>query len=131
MKKLLILFLAVGLLAACNNKKGKVGDKTDKDTTTVTKDGKDDKDGKEPEGDKTGDMTVTGWPQAKKDEFLTSCITEAFKASENRALSETYCECMLGKLEAKYPDYKTVEALTEPEVQDFLTQYKDGCLVGR
>jgi len=123
MKKLLILFLAFGLLTACNNKKDKDGDKTTKDTT-------ENKDTKvTTDGDKTtDDNTTTGWPQAKRDEFLTSCIAEAFKASENRALSETYCECMLGKIEEQYPDVTKAEALTDTEIQDFLAKYKDGCL---
>ena len=129
MKKLLILFLAFGLLTACNNKKGKEGDKTAKDTT-------ENKDGKEPVGDKTTDITkdndntTTGWPQKDRDDFLTSCISEAVKASDNRPLSETYCECMLGKIEAQYPDVQKAGELTESEIQDFLAKYKDGCLGG-
>lgn len=135
MKKLLILFLAVGMLTACNNKKGKEGDKTDKDTTTVTKD-KDtkDADGKEPEGDKTTDKTddtVTGWPQKDKDDFLTSCIAEAFKSSQDRPLSEHYCECMLGKMEIEYPDVNRAATLTTEEIQAVLLKYRDGCLGGR
>ena len=130
MKKLFILFMAFGLLTACNNKKAKEGDKTTKDSI----DKKDTKEAKDNmgDGDKTTDVTtdntVTGWPQKDKDDFLTSCISEAVKASDNRPLSETYCECMLSKMEMKYPDVNKAATLTDDEIQQVMMEYRDGCL---
>ncbi len=71
MKKLLVLFLSIGLLTSCDNKKGKETDKTTKDTMD-NKDGKETTDNKgdgDKTTDKTTDETVTGWPQKKRMNF--------------------------------------------------------------
>jgi len=129
MKKLLILFLAFGLLTACNNNKTK-GDKTDTEKTskdnTDNKDNKDNKDGNVTDT-KTDDDNTGGWPQAKRDEFIGPCVDNAYAASGDRALSESYCECMLNKLVEMYPDVKKAEARGAEGLQADLQPYIDGC----
>jgi hypothetical protein len=127
MKKLLILSLAFGLLTACNNNKAKA-DKADNDKTE--KEGKDNKDAKatdNTDNKETTDNTTTGWPQNKKDEFIGPCVDNAYKASGDRTLSETYCECMLNKLIELYPDYNKAEARGSDGLQQDLQPYIDGC----
>jgi hypothetical protein len=133
MKKLLILFLAFGLLTACNNNKTKA-DKTDNGKTEKENtDNKDAKttDNKESDNKETTDNNTSGWPQKDRDDFIGSCVDKAYESSGDRALSENYCECMLGKIEQKYPNIEDAKKLTDTDINALLTEYAEGCRSGR
>ena len=44
-----------------------------------------------------------GWSEEERNEFRTTCV-ENSKAALGEDTSKRYCECMLGKIEAKYPN---------------------------
>lgn len=139
MRKLLILFLAVSFIAACNNKKDdrrSTRDRDretddyrsrdeDKDKDTKSTDYTDDKD---KDSDRDKEVTADGWPKASRDEFVSSCVREAVNAGQTRSISERYCECMLEKMEGLYPDVRDVEKLTEDDINRVVNRYKDKCL---
>ncbi len=129
MRKFWMLFLALGLITACNNKgKDKPADKTGaKDT--VAKDNKDSKDDNAPRDEqKDNTTTVTGWPQNERDDFMNNCVPAAEKNGVTNDVATRYCQCMLDKIEAKYPDVNQAARLTDEELQDVMKQYRDGCL---
>ncbi len=62
------------------------------------------------------------WIEKDKKEFLGVCISEA---SVNPGIvAESYCNCMLEKIMAKYPDPKDVDKISMAEV----TQWAQDCL---
>jgi hypothetical protein len=125
MKKLFFLILSLGILGSCNNKKA--ADKTDdvKTTDTVKKEPVDEKvENKEAPPTET----VTGWPEKDKNDFLNSCIESSLPNTNDRTVSQTYCSCMLDKLQQEYPDIERVKTLTDDDINTVLEKYKDGCL---
>jgi type III secretory pathway component EscV len=127
MQKLLVLLLAAGLItASCNNKKAENKDDKDKTEKDGTKDETKDKDKENKDTEKT--TTTTGWPQKDRDDFMSSCVREAVKNNNDEPLSQRYCQCMLEKMEAKYPDVNRAAQLTDQEIADVMMEYRDGCL---
>jgi len=58
-----------------------------------------------------------GWSKAEKNVFMSNCSGEAAKSmGESRA--ESYCPCMMGKLEKRYPDAKTIDEMSEKDMTD-------------
>jgi hypothetical protein len=58
---------------------------------------------------------VSNWTSAQRESFLNDCIKEAKKGiSEDKAL--TYCDCMLFKVERKYPSHAEAQKLTAEEL---------------
>jgi hypothetical protein len=53
-----------------------------------------------------------GWPSEDKDGFMSECVNAA-KANMSEEKAKNYCECMLYKIEKKYPNIKAM-----PEVND-------------
>jgi len=143
MKKLLILFFATSLFAACNNDKKDDRRSTrdrdkerddyrsrddEKDDSRNT-DYKDDRDSRDREtDDRDTRKSADGWPQSSKDQFVNSCVSEAVKNGQTRSVSERYCECMVEKMEALYPDVSEVERLTEDDITAVVERYKNKCL---
>jgi len=123
MKKLLFVFLAFSVLAACNNNKTKADktdlDKSEKENKEGTKDDKSD--------NKDENKTTSTWTQEYRDQFLGPCVDNAYQASGDRSLSEHYCECMLNKLEELYPDVQKAEARGSEGLQEDLKPYIEGC----
>jgi hypothetical protein len=104
MKKLFILFLAVGLFTSCNNKKESAADK-DSTTTTKDKDEKDkDKDDNKDTKEADDDVKSTGWARSDESKFLDECETSA-TPNVGAARAKDYCNCMLLKLEKMYSSY--------------------------
>ncbi|MCX6316166.1 MAG: hypothetical protein NTW29_02670 [Bacteroidetes bacterium] len=81
-------------------------------------------------GGNSGEVSNTGsnWPQSEKDGFISSCVGSAMKKGKSRAVSQSYCDCMLNRIESLYPDYKQASNLTDAEVDRIIEKYKDGCL---
>lgn len=143
MKKLLIILMAFSLLTACKDKKEAHARKTETKSTDDYRSG-DNKTGDENKGkddkDNTGltdDKNKTdhntnfsggGWPQSERDSFISSCVTQAMKGGSSKALASSYCQCMLEKMEAQYPDINKAAKLTDDEIQAVMMKYKDGCL---
>lgn len=57
------------------------------------------------------------WNTAEREAFLSNCIATAQKGSVSAERSKSYCECMLYKVEVKYPNPSDASALT-PEKLD-------------
>lgn len=119
MKKLLILFLAIGILGACNNDKG-TNKQDDRGTNTKDKDDyrkdddknndrTDDKDSRNTsDKDDYSNNSRSNWTRSDVDEFVNSCVREAVKGGMVRSKAEDYCSCMQKKLENIYPDTRDV-----------------------
>jgi hypothetical protein len=69
-----------------------------------------------------------GWPQSERDGFISSCVTNAMKQGRSRAVSQSYCDCMLDKMESLYPDINDASRLTDAQVDRIIAKYRDGCL---
>ncbi len=54
-------------------------------------------------GCKGGKKASAGWPQKEKDAFTENCVNGA-KGTMGDEKAKSYCDCVLGKMEAKYPD---------------------------
>jgi len=121
MKKLLILFLAFGLFTACNNNKTKA-DKTDNGKTE--KENTDNKDAKTTDNKESDnkETTTSGWSQAERDAFIGTCVDKFNESIGDRPLAESYCECMLGKLEVKFPSATEAGSLGEAEMTEMAKQ---------
>lgn len=69
------------------------------------------------------------WGTSEREAFLTECMETAKKAVVSEEKSKTYCECMLFKVEIKYPNpidagILTPEKLNSPEWKKIIK----GCL---
>ncbi len=105
MKRAFIFLLSVGLLASCNNNKGKGGlfgglggDKGTNEKNTRDKDDYSDRDDKNKDANKDDrykddNKGGGGWSSSDRNYFLRSCRDE---------LSDEICNCVLGKLEREY-----------------------------
>lgn len=69
-----------------------------------------------------------GWSAKDEDEFLSSCVKNAMAKGQTRSISTRYCECMLGKIESRYPNSADAANLTEDEINGIIARYRDGCL---
>ena len=73
---------------------------------------------------------LTGfWSTASRDAFLSECSKSAKKDGMNEDKSNTYCACMLQKVELKYPNpieagELTAEKLNSPEWKKLI----EGCM---
>lgn len=131
MKKIILLFLAAGILVACKDKNaGKEKNTLTKDDyskTTTTGD----KEAKKETGTETetgGTETVSNWPQSEKDGFMRSCENSAMKGGSSQELAESYCSCMMEKMEKKYPDINELIKLSEEQIGAFTDANKNDCL---
>ncbi len=50
-----------------------------------------------------GKKNSSGWPQKERDAFSENCVKGA-SAGMGEDKAKSYCSCMLGKVEVKYPD---------------------------
>lgn len=114
MRMLFILLVTAGFLTACNN--NPMGAKKDE----TRKEGTDDKtkvdDYNNNENKNTENVDYsTGWTEAQRTEFVTTCVTEASSGEDGMAVSaaKDYCECMLPKFEAAYPSYAEANRIPE------------------
>ncbi len=69
------------------------------------------------------------WGTSEREAFLTECMESAKKGDMSEAKTKTYCECMLYKIEIKFPNpidagVLTPEKLNSPEWKKII----QGCL---
>jgi len=145
MKKFIVLLLSVGFLVACKNDKNTKNDLNRSKDDYLSSDKSKKNDDKEKntsdysEDDKTntGDdnksvvkdnFEAEGWPQVERDSFISSCVKNAMKQGRSRAVSESYCDCMLNKMESLYPNINDAGRLTEKELDMVIGKYRDKCL---
>ncbi|HRE38256.1 MAG TPA: hypothetical protein PK092_07415 [Chitinophagaceae bacterium] len=143
MRKLLMILMAFSLLTACKDKKEADAKKTETKSADDyrsgdNKTGDDNKgnDDKEKSGvsednnktDNTNNFSGSGWPQSEKDSFISSCVREAMKGGRSREVASSYCQCMMEKMEAEYPDINKAAKLTNDEIEKVMMKYRDGCL---
>ena len=150
MKKLIILLITASLFSACDSdSKGK--DKYDRDKSSADVREKDDyrnsddktnADSKKPSvndnnsnlGSKTStdepdnSETVEGWPQIERRAFINSCERKAISEGSDKLTAQSFCQCMLDKMEARYPDIKVAAKLTMQKVQEFSERNRADCL---
>ena len=101
MEKLVILLMVLCLLFACNNNKGdKNGDTKPKiEMKTDKEENKDNNNSK----NSTGGNKDT-WPPSDAKGFIAKCVPAAEKNGMTYINAQSYCNCMLGKLQNLYPD---------------------------
>ncbi|MDZ4810700.1 MAG: hypothetical protein SGI96_20885 [Bacteroidota bacterium] len=150
MKKLIILLMIASLFAACDSD-SKEKDKYDRDKNSADAREKDDyrnndkkanADSKKPSDNEDNsnldskastdepekNPTAAGWPQIERRGFIKSCEREAVKTGSDRLTAQSYCQCMLDKMEARYPDVKVVANLTKAQMSVFLEKNRADCL---
>jgi hypothetical protein len=121
MRKLLIFFMAVSLLAACDSKKdGKVREKSsdsrEKDDYRNDDDDKTSKDDRTEENNNENTTKQNNWPASEVNAFTSNCVTEASGGME-RAKAVSYCNCMLEKMQELYPDVKDAARVTDADME--------------
>lgn len=135
MKKIMIFLLAFGLLSACKSKENSKDDKTeniskdkiDKKTDDVDEDGNKKSDIESINGQDDNEK-ITSWPEVERKGFVSSCVRQAVNGGMDRSKATTYCECMLEKMETKYPDIQDAAKLTENDISELMTKDAAGCL---
>ncbi len=119
MKRILIVFLSISLLTACNNSPLVKKDKTEKEDRDKGDEDEDD-DGdykkkkkyeedededytkkKKHEEDEDDDKDNGGWTIATREKYIDECAGAAMKKI-SRSQAQSYCECMQEKIEKKY-----------------------------
>jgi hypothetical protein len=64
----------------------------------------------------------------ERDSFISSCVKNAMDQGRSKAVSQSYCDCMLNKMESLYPDINEAGRLSEKEVDIIITKYRGRCL---
>ena len=118
MKKFLILFLSVGILAtACNNKAKEAKTETTKDDYRNIDNKDKEKEDKTTSTDDNG-STGTGWTSADRAQWMKVCA-DPLKESMGEEKATNYCDCVLGKIQQKYPTFDKANTMgTEQEGMD-------------
>lgn len=114
MKKIFVAAFTLALFAACNNdKKDKGADtnntNTTQTTTTTT-----------PAGD-------GGWTEEYKTTFMSQCV-QGSTAQMGAEKANAYCDCMYGKLKAKYPVADTLNNMNMNQMQENMKELAVDCL---
>lgn len=76
----------------------------------------------------TGQDDSEGWPQNERDGFMSNCVREAVKAGRSQAVSQRYCDCMLGKIEGMYPNINDASKLNDKDIKRITDKFAPGCL---
>ena len=149
MKKFFLFALAAFLLTSCDNFKGssnkedeteeeekpkkkkkKAGDEeedtnNDEDENNNEDENTDNEEDTDNEDDTDNDEDTDsrGWSSSDRSQFMNTCVSESQRnLSESQARS--YCSCMMGKLEKKYPNSDDAKNLTQSD----LLQMAQDCL---
>jgi hypothetical protein len=107
MKKLLILFMAFGLVAASCNNKGKSPLNDDRGKTNRDKDDYNNRDD-EDNGNKNRDDDNNnggGWSSKDKRSWMKMCA-DPLKDNMGDDRATNYCECVLEKIQDKYSSFQ-------------------------
>ncbi|MEQ1678205.1 MAG: hypothetical protein ABL876_15990 [Chitinophagaceae bacterium] len=75
-----------------------------------------------------GNNATSNWPESEKNSFLTNCEAKAVEGGGSRSVARSYCQCILNKLEAFYPDMNDVAKMTESDLERFVNRYKSECI---
>lgn len=78
------------------------------------------------DGDNT--KTAAGWPQNEKNSFMINCEKKAMASGRSRVVAQSYCQCMMEKMESLYPDINDAGKLTPAQIERIIERYKDKCL---
>lgn len=124
MRTLLILLLSLSLFTACNNDKNKSGRKTDNTSKDDYRNGDESADkGKIDRNSGNNDDVVdddeegnhvpesSNWSSADVNSFTQSCVSKAVEGGLTAAKASSYCNCMLRKLSAQYPDINDAQRI--------------------
>jgi hypothetical protein len=68
------------------------------------------------------------WPQIERDGFIKNCKKNAIEAGSSQLIAQSYCECMLDKMETLHPDIKDAGKLTVEEINEIAMKYRGECL---
>lgn len=155
MKKLLFIFLAFGLFIACNNDKGvnrkdrsdryqddyrnrndesdknKDNSNDDRDRNNNMDDPKKDMNNNEADAPVDNDRTANSggkWGSAEEEAFSTNCVSSAVSSGLARSRAQNYCDCMLQKIERKYPN--PADAVELDENSSLMKQWAEDCIGG-
>lgn len=64
--------------------------------------------------------SMKGWSSGDKDAFMKECVSGSKKsAGMSDAQANEYCNCVMSKLEIKYPDPLDVTKVTDAEMNSF------------
>jgi hypothetical protein len=102
MKRVLILLMALSLFAACKNN----NEKSSKDNRDF----------------------AARWPQVERDGFMKNCEKKAKESGSSQLIAQSFCECMLDKMETLYPDIKDAAKLTIEKINEIGMKYREECL---
>jgi hypothetical protein len=129
MKKLLILFLALGLFTACNNNgKNPFAKKTDSEKTEESSDDKEEKKkkgglfSKKDDDNTVENSSKSTWTKSYRDDLIKKCEDEMSDDPQGRSI----CACAVAKLEKKYPDTKDADEAIETVAEGILAQCRTG-----
>src|SRR5437868_4221131 len=132
MKNLFLLLFSMSLFVACNNNpfNNKRDIRDNRDSGDNRYDNRDNRNNRNDNRDNTdnrndrnnNDRNNNGrWSSANEDEFVNTCVTKA-TPNVGEARAKEYCNCMLGKLEKTYPDYRDANTKTLAEIQPLVDQ---------
>jgi len=105
MKKLLILFMAFGLVAAScnNNKKPNNGGNTNRDRDDYNNN-RDDNNRDRDEDDDLGNNSGS-WSSSDKRQWMKVCSDQVVE-NMGKTRATNYCECVLQKIQEKYSTFR-------------------------
>lgn len=66
--------------------------------------------------DDNNDM-AGGWPDVERDDFVKNCVKNAMAGGRSRSVAQSYCDCMLNKMESLYPDIQDAGKLTDEDLK--------------
>ena len=101
MRQGFVIAIAVTMMVACKNKKATESTENTGTTTTTN----------------TTPTTPTAWPDSTRTAFINDCITNS-KANMTEDKARQVCNCMQGKIEAKYPNYADAATLNMQQMND-------------
>ncbi len=116
MKKLLILFLATGFLAACNGNNNLLGGK-DRTADKNDKEEKSDVDKKNSDGyDDEDSKTTSKWSKKDRDKAMDKCMENY--SDEPKA--KQICACFLDKMQTRFSSFNEAMNASEDETDDII-----------
>ncbi len=142
--------MTVGLFAACDSD-SREKDKYDRDKSSADAGEKDDyrnsndkanADSKKPSvnddnsnlssktsmDEPNNSETVVVGPQSERRGFIKSCEREAMGGGKDKLTAQSYCQCMLEKMETRYPDIKVAAKLSMQQINEFGEKNRADCL---
>lgn len=67
--------------------------------------------------DHNNNSGVSSWPQSERDAFKTNCEKNAIAGGSSSTVAQSYCACMLIKMENLYPNVEDAGKLTEKDLE--------------